>query len=291
MKKLVLLFITFNILSNSSAQTIVPKTTTFKFETIYYDAIYKWVVFPKSQADTSYVYGFLYLDMQAGFTFNQEGTFHIDELGKLVSSVKVPFNTISKRLSNTTSNVAVLTAVQLKELGVPGVPLWLKNYKKPIDDAESLTKIGQQLNKVGGNKKALEFLLKAYKKTPHHKGLEYELGYAYNALGQYEKAIEILNAATTFDPKNALLYKEFGYAYLNLHKLVEAEAIYKRGVTIATDKELKNEMAINMINYYYIQKSKDKFEEWKAIIKENASPDSQYIKYIEHFEKEWNTKK
>jgi tetratricopeptide (TPR) repeat protein len=187
--------------------------------------------------------------------------------------------------------VAVLSSVQIKELGVLPVPDWLKNYKKPIDDAESLTRTGYHLNAVGGSKKALEFLLKAYKKSPHHKGLEFELGYAYNALGQYEKAIEILNKATTNDPKNALLYKEFGYAYLNLHKLPEAEAIYKRGVEIATDKELSCEMAINMANYYFIQKSKDKFNEWANLVKQNASPNSQYIKYIEYFEKEWESKR
>ena len=60
---------------------------------------------------------------------------------------------------------------------------------------------------------------------------------------------------------------------------------------IATDKELSCEMAINMANYYFIQKSKDKFNEWANLVKQNASPNSQYIKYIEYFEKEWESKR
>lgn len=290
MKKIIPFLIALFITTISSSQNITP-TNQFKFETIYYDAIYKWVAFPKTETDSTYVYGYIYLDMQAGLTFNHEGTFHIDKTGKLVGSKKEPYHMVKVRLGNKTPNVALLSPTQIKELSVIPVPDWLKNYKKPIEDAESLTRTGYHLNAVGGSKKALEFLLKAYKKSPHHKGLEFELGYAYNALGQYEKAIEILNKATTHDPKNALLYKEFGYAYLNLHKLPEAEAIYKRGVEIATDKELSCEMAINMANYYFIQKSKDKFNEWANLVKQNASPNSQYIKYIEFFEKEWESKR
>lgn len=290
MKKIIPFLIALFITTISSSQNITP-TNQFKFETIYYDAIYKWVAFPKTETDSTYVYGYIYLDMQAGLTFNHEGTFHIDKTGKLVGSKKEPYHMVKVRLGNKTPNVALLSPTQIKELSVIPVPDWLKNYKKPIDDAESLTRTGYHLNAVGGSKKALEFLLKAYKKSPHHKGLEFELGYAYNALGQYDKAIEILNKATTHDPKNALLYKEFGYAYLNLHKLPEAEAIYKRGVEIATDKELSCEMAINMANYYFIQKSKDKFNEWANLVKQNASPNSQYIKYIEFFEKEWESKR
>lgn len=290
MKKIIPFLITLFVTTIGSSQNNTS-TNQLKFETIYYDAIYKWVAFPKAETDSTYVYGYIYLDMQAGLTFNHEGTFHVDKTGKLVSSKKDSNSMIKMRLGNTTKNVAVLSSVQIKELGVLPIPDWLKNYKKPIDDAESLTRTGYHLNAVGGSKKALEFLLKAYKKSPHHKGLEFELGFAYNALGQYEKAIEILNKATTHDPKNALLYKEFGYAYLNLHKLPEAEAIYKRGVEIATDKELGCEMAINMANYYFIQKSKDKFNEWANLVKQNASPNSQYIKYIEYFEKEWESKR
>ena len=46
-----------------------------------------------------------------------------------------------------------------------------------------------------------------------------------------------------------------------------------------------------MANYYFIQKSKDKFNEWANLVKQNASPNSQYIKYIEYFEKEWESKR
>lgn len=40
----------------------------------------KWVAF-KPDKDSSYAYGFIYIDGQAGFTFNYEGTFKILENG------------------------------------------------------------------------------------------------------------------------------------------------------------------------------------------------------------------
>lgn len=288
MKNIVPLILLFISSVFSQAQEI-QKTADLKFETIYYDAIYKWVAFPKAQIDTTYTFGFIYLDQQAGFTFHEEGTFYMDKSNKLIGTKNNPNSMIKVRLDNRTKNVAVLTDAQIRELNVLKVPDWLKVYKGSEDDVETLTQTGNHLNAVGGSKKALDYLVKAYKKSPHHKGLEFELGFAYNAIGQYEKAIEVLNLATTKDPKNALLYKEFGYAYLNLHKLTEAEAIYKRGVEISTNKELSSEMAINMANFYFIQKSKTKFEEWATIVRQNALPNSQYIKYIEYFEKEWDS--
>ena len=44
--------------------------TELKFDTKYFNAVDKWVAFPKKDTDSTYAYGFIYLDNQAGFTFN-----------------------------------------------------------------------------------------------------------------------------------------------------------------------------------------------------------------------------
>ena len=38
------------------------------FDTKYYNAVDKWIAFPKKATDTSYIFGFIYLDDTAGFT-------------------------------------------------------------------------------------------------------------------------------------------------------------------------------------------------------------------------------
>ena len=91
--------------------------------------------------------------------------------------------------------------------------------------------------------KALFYLHKAYKKEPHHKGLEFEIAYAYNHLGQYEKAIPILEKALKNDSKNYFFYRELGFAYSKQNKLDIAEKTYKKGISLSDNKFEKSEMA------------------------------------------------
>ena len=54
-----------------------------KFNTKYYDAVDKWIAFPQKEADTTYTFGFIYLDEQAGFTFDY--TSHFEKTTKRIS--------------------------------------------------------------------------------------------------------------------------------------------------------------------------------------------------------------
>src|SRR5690606_14427472 len=74
--------------------------TAFQFNTRFYDAIDKWVVFPKSDKDSLYSFGFIYLDAMAGPTFQYEG--RIDargkELQKIVEDPKTKTSSFKYRL-------------------------------------------------------------------------------------------------------------------------------------------------------------------------------------------------
>jgi hypothetical protein len=66
------------------------KLPTLRFDTNYYDAVDKWVAFPKKDIDSTYPYGFIYIDSQAGFTFNYESRFKLD--GSRLEGIKKRHN-------------------------------------------------------------------------------------------------------------------------------------------------------------------------------------------------------
>ena len=187
--------------------------------------------------------------------------------------------------------MAVLDDKKIAELNLAKEPDWLIHYKFSEDSVENLKQLGYHFNHVGACEKALLYLNKAYKKEPHHKGLEFEIAYAYNHLGQYEKAIPILEKALKNDSKNYSFYRELGYAYSKLNKLDMAEKTYKKGISLSVNNFEKSEMAVNMAQGYFLIKNKAKFDEWAKITRTYAEKDSQYAQYIDFFEKEWNSKR
>lgn len=264
--------------------------TELKFDTKYYNAVDKWVAFPKRDSDSTYVYGFIYLDYQAGFTFNYETKFQMKghELINIKKDSTVGF--MKYRLKPNTSLVSVLTENQISKLNLPREPEWLSIYKERSDQVDYLKQLGYHFNHVGACKQALEPLLKAYKIKPHFDGLEFELAFAYNHLKQFEKTIPILEKAIENNPKNYYFYRELGYSYLGLNKIDKAEKIYLQGIKMSDNDFEKSEMSVNMAQAYFKVKNKMKFNEWAELTNKYAKENSQYAKYIEHFEKNWNKK-
>ena len=255
-----------------------------KFETKIYDAVDKWVAFNKNSS--TYMVGFIYIDSDAGFTFDHEADFEITDSG--LKKLPKPFNGVSKfRLGENTALVAVLTDEQINQLELPQQPDWLKHYKTDENKTSYLVKMGRHYNHVGASKKAIEILLKVYNKKPHFEGLEFELSYAYNATENYEKAIEVLTKAIKNDPNNFWFYRELGFTYINLDNIDEAEKIYKKGISLSDNKAQKTEMSINMVQYYFYNKNRPKFEEWVKITKQNIEKGSQFEQHLEYFETNW----
>ena len=52
-----------------------------EFTEKFYDAVDKWVAFDTGTGDSTYVVGFIYVDIQAGITFNYESKFRITNDG------------------------------------------------------------------------------------------------------------------------------------------------------------------------------------------------------------------
>jgi tetratricopeptide (TPR) repeat protein len=278
MKKL--LFLTFLVSNYCIGQSL-------KFETQYYDAVDKWVAFDKEQSDSTYIFGFIYIDEYAGFTFNYESDFKITEK-RLEKIPREMVGYMKTRLEPNTANVHILNDEEVKQLGLPEQPDWLIYYKSNEDEVSYLTRIGYHFNHVGASKNAIQPLLKAYNIEPHFKGLEFELAYAYNATKNFEKAIEILTKAIKNDPKDFWFLRELGFAYVNLGNLEKAEETYIKGIALSDNKNQKAEMAVNMAQGYFKTKNKLKFDEWAKITKQHTDEGSMFDKYINYWTENWD---
>ncbi len=255
------------------------------FDTKYYNAVDKWIAFPKKATDTSYIFGFICLDDTAGFTFNYESKFIETDSGLKKLPRKIEAG-LKSRLVETTTDVAVLSDSQLTQLELPKFPEWLSVYKADSTKVSYLKNIGYHYNHVGANNLALNPLKKAYVLDPHYAGLEFELAYAYNALHDFNQAILILQEAIKNDPNNFLFYRELGFSLKNIGQNENAEKIYKKGINLTDDKFQKSEMAINMAQSYYLEKNLKKFKEWAVITRKFTENDSRFDQFLKIWEKE-----
>jgi tetratricopeptide (TPR) repeat protein len=240
--------------------------------------------------DSLYIAGVIYIDPQAGFTADFGVSFAITNKGlekrDEYSDAMFKIRLYGKNIAD----VAILSDKEIKQLGLPKEPDWLKHYGKNAGTNLHSVKQGLFYNSVGESHKAIELLLKVYNKEPHFEGLEFELAYAYNATKDFDKAITILNKAIKNNPKNYKFYMELGFSFINQNKLADAEKTYLEAIELATKKaqESQAEMAYNMAYSYFQIRNKSKFEEWAKLTRKYAYKNSQLYNSINLIEKNWN---
>ncbi|MFN3195927.1 MAG: tetratricopeptide repeat protein [Chlorobiota bacterium] len=271
-----------------SFSSLLKSQDEMSFNTAYYEAVDKWVAFPNSGNDTSYYYGFIYIDQQAGFTYHMGGSFTIDSENNFIPEKSDSTTFMVKvRIDTEWKPIAVIPDDKLKELGLPVVPEWLEVYKTDSESVSYLTNIGYHYNHVGASKLALVPLKEAYKEEPHHEGLEFELSYAYNAIGKFDEARVILEKAIESNPDNFYFYRELGFSLKYLNKVDEAEKIYRKGIELSDNDFEKGQMAINMVIAYFELKNREKFDEWAKLTREFADENSRYVRIVKEIEKNW----
>jgi len=263
----------------------------FSFTTKAYEAMNRWVVFPPSSGpDPRYLYGFVYTDLKAGFTFRIESTFKIEN-GKLVAQRKGDvIEGLSRfRINPGTRDVAILTPEQVAQLGLPVEPEWLRIYEPPTETGvEYLKDMGYCYNAAGVYEKALEYLRPAYEQQPHYKGLEYELAFAYNALKRFDEAIAVADSAIANTPDDPMLYRELGYALKWKGDMEDAEKACRTGIEKSSSNEMRAEMAVNMAHGYFMVRNRDKYRQWVVETAKYATPGSQQMRHIDAFNSEWD---
>jgi tetratricopeptide (TPR) repeat protein len=230
----------------------------------------KWVAL-KTAKDSVYAYGFIYLDLSAGLSVREEGSFKITKENVFVPTKLSATATYTARLQDNQVKVAWLPSEKFKELEVTDPPSWLAIYKADTTSAAWLFRWGFVYN--GGNEitKALSYLERVKKIDPKYPGLDFEFIYAYNASNQYDKAIAIINDAIKSRPNDGNLYKELVFAQVNSNQLNKAEETYKQGIAHC-GIDVKIEMAFNILYIYFQQKNKEKFNYWADDMKSWLPP-------------------
>jgi len=288
MKSFLLILLAACTLSVQAQQQ--PANNPLQFTSHFYDLEDHWVAFPKNEKTGKYPFGFIYLDMTAGFSFHLEGNFGLDAQGHIFrDSTDYLKNALyTYRLAANTKPVAAIPDNMLQDLKVKQVPDWLAIYKRGNQDKNTVAMkvlYGKHLNSAGAVKQALVYLEDAYKTEPHAAGLEFELTYSYNELQEYDKAIAVLNSAIQNAPANPLFYRELGFAYGHNNDLDNAINAYTKGINIAGpgNSEAKAEMAWNMAVLYRDQKKDlDNYKKWGKNAKDWAPANSEIGRAIKN---------
>jgi tetratricopeptide (TPR) repeat protein len=283
MRPLIIFFLLFYFAFAASGQNVAKTDPSLKFNQRYTKCERKWVVMSQADTDKSYLFGFIYIDAQAGFTFDMKGTFLVSDNGRYLADTSISKNQSMKyRIARNWRNVAVLPASRFNELHIKPQPWWIKIYYNYTDTVQHNYRWGFIYNDLDECDTALVYLYKAYKVNPHYPGLEFEIIYAYNALKSYDDAITIINSALANDPKNVMFYRELGYAYLQKMNYDKSVAAYNQGIVMCTDKEndTKAEMAINMAKDYKLMGKQDEYAAWGAKAKGWATVGSAIYKFI-----------
>lgn len=254
MKKIITLLVLFCVYHISAQSKI-------QFNKRFVESEDKWIAFP-ADSTGAYPFGFIYIDSQAGLTFDWEGNFKIDATGEFIPEKRKVEGQVKYRLQPNDNLVAFIPESKYSELNISKEPDWLKNYKTDEGSIGRLYKWGFMYNGWNECEKGLEFLERAQKIDPEYKGLRVELAYSYNCLKQYQKAVDILKIALTKEPLDPYVNKELVYAETKNGNLKEAEDVCRKVFKEVTDKTYNAENAYNILQAYYIQKDIKNFNNW-----------------------------
>lgn len=255
------------------------------FNKYYVECEDKWIAFQMNK-DSSYTYGFIYIDEQAGLTFNLEGTFKIGS-NKLYQIEKSKETNIKARLQPNNVKVAIIPTSMYQDLQIDSIPEWLKYYKENINSIERLYKWGYMYNGWNQCEKALAYLLKANEINPSYKGLAVEIAYSYNCLKDYNNALLILENAIIKEPQDSYINKEFIYTLIRLNRIDKAIEQYQKSLVLKINDEYNAENCFNILVYYYNQNDKENFDIWKQEIKKWRNENEQIKNYIKQMENQF----
>jgi tetratricopeptide (TPR) repeat protein len=281
MKHLTLTVSFICFLCSAFAQNNAGADTALKFNHRITRCERKWVVIPKKDSDKYYAYGFVYVDLIAGFTFDLKGRFSVDRDDKYLADTSVTKNgPVKYRIAPNWRYVALLPQQHFKELNISPQPGWLKIYYNANDtgSAHYNYRLGFAYNAAGDCEGALPFLNKAWSANPQLDGVAFEMAYAYNGLNQFDNAIKVLIPAIQAKPAEPLLYKELAYAYAHKNDHENAIATFKKGLELFPDRpsDEKGEMALNLANVYRLMGNQDEYKNWMIKAKAFSPPNSAY---------------
>lgn len=260
--------------------------TDLNFNKRFIESEDKWVAFQKDE-ENSYLYGFIYIDSEAGLTLNYEGTFKISSNGEFIPT-KLDNTNMKARLQPSNVLVAFIPENKFTELKIDPIPDWLQYYKTDENSIERLYRLGYIYNGWNECEKALTFLKKAKQINSKYEGLAVELAFSYNCLKQYSLAENILEKDIKINPSNAYVSKEYIYTLTKNNKIKKAIQQFNSAKESVKDKQYDAENCYNILQYFYIQKDKGNFKKWYEKLSKMDIKNKMIRKYADMMEKDIN---
>jgi tetratricopeptide (TPR) repeat protein len=266
--------------------TNLKAQTNLKFDKRFVESEDKWVAFQMDK-DSSYAYGFIYIDAQAGLTLNYEGNFNITPTGVYVPK-KLDSTNMKVRLQPNNVRVALIPDNKFNELKISAIPEWLKYYKTDTASVERLYRWGYMYNGWDECAKALTYLERAEKINPKYKGLAVELSFSYNCLKQYDKAELILEDEIKTNSSDAYVNKEYIYALTKNSNIDKAVNQFETSIKVLQDKQYNAENCFNILQYYYKQKDKVNFSKWYNLLQSQPNENKMITQYADNMKTDIN---
>ena len=260
--------------------------TNLNFEKRFVECEDHWVTFNMNK-DSSYTYGFIYIDEEAGLTFNREGNFKFDKNNAL-SIEKFKGTNIKIRLQPNNVKVAIIPESMFAPLQIEKQPEWLSAYKKDTNSIERLFKWGFMYNGWNECSTALNYLLRAKEINPNYEGLGVELAFSYNCLKDYKKAEDILAEELAIHPTNAYVNKEYIYTVSKTDQIEKAVNQYNLSLQSIEDKTYHAENCFNIMQFYYNKRDVKNFNLWYKKLSEYKNANDVIIDYAKRMKKELN---
>jgi len=284
----------------SGVQVVDPKTITsdparsaasLNYNVQLSECENRWVALYYRPGKSEYIYGFVYIDPQEGFTLEFGGYFTIESDGKYKDAP----NPLSQGKADLKIRLeqngiaALLPPSALAQLKLAERPDWMKFYEDTADAVTHKVSWGFFYNAIGDSSRALPYLESANSEKPDAPRLVTELAYAYNALGRPEDALRVTKDEFARNPKDEYACREMAYAYLQLQRFKEAVEQYQSCLTLCDSSEAgmaeKSELAMNLGSVYkqmgdtqnhdvWVNKARDWAPKGSAVYK-SLHPDQQ----------------
>lgn len=221
----------------------------------------KWVAFNQLK-DSTYPFGFIYFDTQAGLTLEYGGTFTIANNGEYIPQKIENTMGFKKRLSPTNVKVAFVSEDKLKELKVSAIPDWLEIYNRDSSTINRMFKLGFMFNEWNECELAIPYLQKVHNIDPDFKNLAVELAFSYNCLNEFEKAETILEEDLKKNPKDDYVIKEYLFSLVQNNKIEKTLKMFNSYLSIIEKSKYYAEIDYNILQYYFKVKDKVNFAKW-----------------------------
>jgi tetratricopeptide (TPR) repeat protein len=205
-----------------------PEARELTFNQAVSDCENRW--FGAEAQDGSVILGYVYIDPDAGFTFEHYGT--LEEDGGLLRAVQSNLSREARLIHRIGRNFPATCLVddQVTALGLPLVPETMQFYKDSRPLGEHHAAWAYHYNHIGASDKALGHVLKAQEVGANSAALTFEHAFALNALEMFDATVRLLDPVYLVGGMTGDLIAELAYARLGQGDYQRAIELYTQAI-------------------------------------------------------------